>query len=91
MNSIARKNDPIPLTDLPAKACGIVTHVRNKEELERLQAMGVCLGRRLEVVKTGDPLVVRVFGSRIGLSSRLAEHIQVNPCPVAPRCWEKPA
>ncbi|MCC5850596.1 MAG: ferrous iron transport protein A [Verrucomicrobia bacterium] len=89
MDKIAFDDQQIPLTRLPAKACGIVTNVENKEELERLQAMGLCLGRRLEVVKTGDPLIVRVFGSRIGLSYRLAKHIGVSPCPIAPRCWEK--
>ena len=76
------------LVSLQPRECGVVVGVANPGELERLQAMGVCLGRRLEVIQSGDPLILRVFGSRIGLSARLAEHVRVRPCPGAPRCWE---
>lgn len=68
--------------------CGMIAEVLNREELERLQAMGICTGRRLEVIKSGDPLIVRVFGSRIGLSARMASHVMVTRCQGAPRCWE---
>lgn len=88
MKSKDESNVNVPLTALAACECGVVVEVVNREELERLQAMGVCEGRRLEVVKSGDPLILRVFGSRIGLSARLAAHVQVRPCPGAPRCWE---
>lgn len=43
----------------------------------RLRAMGVCDGRSIELVRAGDPLIVRVMGSRIGISRRLAEQITV--------------
>ena len=86
MNQAAR--EWVPLTALPDRACGIVEEVTRAEELSRLQAMGVCVGRRVEVVKRGDPLILRVFGSRIGLSARMGEHVWVSPCAVAPRCWE---
>lgn len=79
------------LNDLPKGACGLVSEVQNAEELARLQSMGVCIGRRLEVIQTGDPLIFRVFGSRIGLSARMAAHILVEPCQRAPRCWESRA
>jgi len=76
------------LPDLPKGSCGLITEVQNVDELSRLQSMGVCIGRRVEVIKTGDPLIIRVFGSRIGLSARMAEHVVVEPCSRAPRCWE---
>jgi len=66
----------------------VIAEVINREELERLQAMGICEGRRLEVIQSGDPLIVRVFGSRIGLSARMAAHVRVIRCQGAPRCWE---
>lgn len=78
----------ISLPELKKGACGLICEVRNADELSRLQSMGVCIGRRIEVIKTGDPLILRVFGSRIGLSARMAEHVQVEPCHKAPRCWE---
>ncbi|MCC5845602.1 MAG: ferrous iron transport protein A [Verrucomicrobia bacterium] len=78
----------IPLPRLSKGSCGLISEVQNVDELSRLQSMGVCIGRRVEVIKTGDPLIIRVFGSRIGLSARMAEHVMVEPCSRAPRCWE---
>lgn len=49
------------------------------DDAARLQAMGVCVGRRVMLVQSGDPLIVRVAGSRIGISARLAEQVQVMP------------
>ena len=50
------------------------------EEKQRMMSMGICPGRTIQLVKRGDPLIVRVFGTRIGLSARLADHITVEPC-----------
>ncbi|MCC6492201.1 MAG: ferrous iron transport protein A [Pirellulales bacterium] len=44
----------------------------------RLNALGVCVGRRLSVVKPGDPMIVRVVGARVGLSARLAAAVWVE-------------
>jgi Fe2+ transport system protein FeoA len=43
----------------------------------RLMAMGICVGRRVEIIRQGDPLIVRVVGARVGLSARLAAHVRV--------------
>jgi Fe2+ transport system protein FeoA len=43
----------------------------------RLQAMGLCRGRRVELVKPGDPLIVRVLGTRVGLAGALAAKVMV--------------
>ncbi len=48
----------------------------------RLKRMGVCAGRRLDVVQAGDPMIIRVVGARVGLSRRLAERILGTACPV---------
>lgn len=81
----------ITLSELGKGACGEISAVNRVDELSRLQSMGVCIGRRVEVIKTGDPLIIRVFGSRIGLSARMAAHVIVRPCSRAPRCWETTA
>jgi len=76
----------IPLDELPPGCCGQVTRVdAADDDLHRLQAMGVCQGRRVELVKAGDPLILRVYGSRLGISARLASMILVEACP-DPRC-----
>ena len=43
-----------------------------------LAAMGLIAGCRLEVRKPGDPLIVQVRSTRIGLASRLAQAILVR-------------
>ena len=49
------------------------------DDAARLMALGVCAGRKVQVVKQGDPLIVRVVGTRVGLSARLAEMVAVRP------------
>ncbi len=77
------------LDEIPAGSCATVVEVDSRMESERLKAMGVCLGRTLELIKPGDPLILKVFGSRIGMSSRLARHVTVQLCPSSLRCWER--
>lgn len=48
------------------------------DDAARLQALGVCVGRRLYVLQTGDPMIVRVVGARVGLSARLAAAVWVE-------------
>jgi Fe2+ transport system protein FeoA len=45
--------------------------------VQRLVAMGLCVGRELEVVRQGNPLIVRMLGARIGIAGRVAKHILV--------------
>lgn len=70
------------LGHLPMGGCGRITltHVTS-HDLERLEVMGLCAGRVVEVVKTGDPMIVRVLGTRIGLAASLARDIYVEPVP----------
>lgn len=58
-------------------------------DMDRLKAMGVCVGRRIEVIQRGDPMIVRVLGSRLGVSRRLAKRIVVTAC-IAPQCTRHP-
>jgi Fe2+ transport system protein FeoA len=61
--------------------CGIVRLVRAGEsEIDRLKSMGLCEGRKIMMIKAGDPMIVRVLGSRIGISARLAHNVLVLPC-----------
>ena len=58
------------------------------EDIERLKTMGVCLGRRLHVVKSGDPMIVSVMGTRLGIAGRLARHVFLQP-DEGFRCYER--
>ncbi len=47
------------------------------EDAIRLKALGLCVGRQVQLVQTGDPLLLRILGTRVGLSARLAAGIRV--------------
>ncbi len=75
----------IPLPQLPVGLCAVVHHVEAADDdMRRLMALGICAGRRLELVQRGDPMILRVYGSRLGVSRRLAARVLVRSCdPVA--------
>ncbi|MEQ8849470.1 FeoA family protein [Botrimarina sp.] len=65
-----------PLSQLARGGHGRVTRVvGDSAESVRLRALGFCQGRRVEVLRTGPTWVVRVLGSRIGLSRELASSV----------------
>lgn len=71
----------IRLNDLPPNVCGIVRHIEtDDEETQRLKTLGICVGRRVELVRGGDPLVLKIFGSRLGLAGVLASRVTVEIC-----------
>jgi Fe2+ transport system protein FeoA len=69
------------LDALPARQCAVVCRIETDgDDMQRLKTLGICVGRRLEVVRTGDPLIVRIFGSRLGLSASLASQVWLEVC-----------
>ncbi|HVU08112.1 MAG TPA: FeoA family protein [Verrucomicrobiae bacterium] len=71
----------VRLNDLPPRVCGIVRDIAtDDEEIQRLKTLGVCAGRRVELVRGGDPLILKVFNSRLGLSAELAARVRVEIC-----------
>ena len=71
----------VRLDELPARVCAVVRRVdTDDEDTNRLKTLGICLGRRVELVRVGDPLILKVFGSRLGLSASLATRVHVEIC-----------
>ena len=69
------------LDQLPARQCAVVRRIETGgDDMQRLKTLGICVGRRLEVVRAGDPLIVRVFGSRLGVSASLASRVWLEVC-----------
>ena len=69
------------LDELPVHVCAVVRSIAtDDEDTQRLKTLGVCMGRRVEIVRTGDPLILKVFGSRLGLSATLATRVRVEVC-----------
>jgi Fe2+ transport system protein FeoA len=71
----------VRLHELQPRVCAVVRRIEAEDDsMDRLKSLGICIGRRVELVKSGDPLIVRVFGSRLGISARLANRVLVEPC-----------
>lgn len=65
---------------LPPYGFGIIHRIdAADDDSERLMSLGVCAGRTVELIQSGDPLILKVFASRIGLSARLAQRVFVLP------------
>lgn len=77
----ARSDPPhLPLPNLPTRRFAVVAAVdATDDDSLRLKSLGICTGRRVELVQSGDPMIVRVVGSRVGISRRLAERVLVRP------------
>ena len=52
----------------------------DRGQQHRLIAMGVCVGRQVKLLHAGNPLIIRVMNTRIGLSRELAKGIHVCTC-----------
>ena len=48
------------------------------EQVVRLKRMGICGGRHITIMQSGDPMILRVVGARIGLSRELATTVIVD-------------
>jgi Fe2+ transport system protein FeoA len=71
----------VRLDELPPHVCAVVREIAtDDEDTNRLKTLGVCVGRRVELVRSGDPLILKVFGSRLGVSAELAARVQVEVC-----------
>src|SRR5436309_1640139 len=71
----------LPVDQIGPGRCGVVTAIdAADDDISRLMVMGVCVGRKVELVQAGDPLILRVLGSRIGVSARLARRVFVHTC-----------
>lgn len=81
MTTNAKTVSLVRLDVLPPRVCAVVRSVEtDDEDTQRLKTLGVCVGRRLELVRVGDPLIIKIFGSRLGLSAELAQRVQVEVC-----------
>ncbi len=71
----------IRLDQLEARCCATVRAIdMDDEDTQRLKSLGLCVGRQVEVIQAGNPLIVRVFSSRLGLAAELAARLRVETC-----------
>ena len=81
MTTNAKPVSLVRLDEFPPRVCAVVRSVTtDDEDTQRLKTLGVCVGRRLELVRAGNPLILKIFGSRLGLSAELAARVTVEVC-----------
>ena len=81
MTTIEQPVPTVQLDELPPRVCAVVRSVAtDDEDTKRLKTLGVCVGRRVELVRAGNPLILKIFGSRLGLSAELAARVRVEVC-----------
>ena len=81
MGTKAPHNHEIALNRLEPGQCAVVRRVESdSEEVQRLKMLGLCVGRRVELMRAGDPLIIRIFSSRIGISASLASQVWLELC-----------
>jgi hypothetical protein len=75
-----RPGSPVQLTELcPGHCAQLHTAELDGKELALLRALGLSQKCRLRVCKAGDPWIVQVRETRIGLAASVAEKILVIP------------
>ncbi|MSR65351.1 MAG: ferrous iron transport protein A [Verrucomicrobiae bacterium] len=73
------------LNEMSSGTHAVVRSVEGSDAaIERLMAMGLCTGREVEIVRQGNPLILRLLGARIGVSERIARQVVMEQC----RCAE---
>ena len=71
----------VRLDELPPRVCAVVRSIStDDEDTQRLKTLGVCVGRRVELVRAGNPRILKIFGSRLGISAELAARVTVEVC-----------
>ena len=70
---------PVPLTTLAAGATVTLHGVRDTDSRALLRSLGLTDACRLRLCKVGDPCIVQVRATRIGLSRAVAGSVYVRP------------
>ena len=69
----------VPLTTVEVGAVSTLHEVRDAESRPFLRALGLIDACEIRLCKSGDPCIVQVRSTRIGLSRAVAQHLIVVP------------
>jgi Fe2+ transport system protein FeoA len=77
----ASPSRPVPLTTVPVGTLVTLHEIRDPESRTPLRSLGLTDACRLRLCKMGDPCIVQVRATRIGLSRTVAQSVYVLPDP----------
>ena len=72
----------VPLTTMRVGCVATLCEVRDDASRGVLRSLGLTDHCQMRLCKVGDPCIVQVQATRIGLSRVVAEHLFVTPDPV---------
>ncbi len=72
-----RAETAVPLTDLAPGTVAVLREVLDPESRDVLRSLGLTDGARLRLSRLGDPCIIQVGSTRIGLSKRVARSVYV--------------
>ena len=67
----------VPLLDLAPGTIAVLRHVLDDQSRTVLRSLGLTDGARLRICRLGDPCIIQVRSTRIGLSKVVAQTIFV--------------
>jgi Fe2+ transport system protein FeoA len=73
----------VPLTTMRVGCVATLCEVRDDASRRVLRSLGMTEHCQMRLCKVGDPCIVQVQATRIGLSRIVAEHLFVAPEPAA--------
>jgi len=73
----ARSATPVPLVDLAPGTVAILQEVLDDQSRTVLRSLGLTDGARLRICQIGDPCIIQVRATRIGLSKQVAQSVYV--------------
>ena len=76
-HSGATTQTSIPLLDLAPGAIGVLRDVVDEQSRAVLRSLGLTDGARLRFCRIGDPCIIQVRSTRIGLSKQVAQFVYV--------------
>jgi Fe2+ transport system protein FeoA len=76
--SSARSARTVPLLDLPPGTRAVLRQVADHHSRAVLRSLGLAEGGRLRICRIGDPCIIQVRSTRIGLSKVVAQSIHVE-------------
>ena len=68
----------VPLLELAPGTVAVLRQIRDDESHAVLRSLGLTDGARLRICRLGDPCIIQVRSTRIGLSKVVAQSIYVS-------------
>ena len=67
----------VPIVDLPPGTTGVLDRVADEPSRAVLRSLGLTDGAHVRICRVGDPCIIQVRSTRIGLSRSVAESVFV--------------